>query len=417
MLIPGEIPKKEPTIRVGIVIPKDEIKETHVLLSDTESYEMETDKKHYPSCKNQRKISILLKDNKLFLPDLELETSIVSFIPHLSNDASHITLPNILAGRGFHWEKKITVKYWGKIEFFIIDGKLIVINELPLEQYLNCVSTSEMSAMCPPEFLKAQTIVARSWLLANIEQKHKDLGFDVCNDDCCQRYQGINNCNSNTISIVNDTYGEVLIFENNICDARYSKSCGGLTEKYENVWGGEPIPYLTSISDLNSKGVAYCDPEMIPEKSVKRYIGNVDENDKYFRWNYVVKQKELINTIQQTLQIRISKILELNPLDKGKSGRIIKLGVDYLNIKNEVQTLSINSEYEIRNILSKSFLFSSAFTVSKLNGDFLLEGKGWGHGVGLCQIGALGMAFSKKKVYDILGHYYPKSTIKTIYKV
>ena len=156
---------------------------------------------------------------------------------------------------------------------------------------------------------------------------------------------------------------------------------------------------------------------MIPEKSVKRYIGNVDENDKYFRWNYVVKQKELINTIQQTLQIRISKILELNPLDKGKSGRIIKLGVDYLNTKNEAQTLSIDSEYEIRNILSKSFLFSSAFTVSKLNGDFLLEGKGWGHGVGLCQIGALGMAFSKKKVYDILSHYYPKSTIKTIYKV
>ena len=415
MLIQGEIPKKEPIIRVGIILPQDNIKETSITLSDAESYEMETDKNHFPSCKNHKEISIIVKNNKIFIPEPALETSIVNFVPHIPDDLPNITFPKIIAGRGFHWEKKIKVKFWGKIEFSILEDKLIVINELPLERYLNCVSTSEMSSICPPDFLKAQTIVARSWLLANIEQKHNDLGFDICNDDCCQRYQGINNCNDYTISHISDTYGKVLMFEDKICDTRYSKSCGGITEKYENVWSGEPIPYLTSISDTNHRGVPYCDPQNIPEKSVKKYIGSVDENIEYFRWNYVVSQKHLIQSIKRKFKIKLIKVLELNPLKKGESGRIIELGIDYLNTKNETETLIIDSEYEIRNILSQSFLFSSAFEVTKQNKNFLLEGKGWGHGVGLCQIGALGMALSKHKTDQILSHYYPRSILKSIY--
>ena len=415
MLIPGEIPKKEPTIRVGIILPQDNIKETAIIFSDEESYEMETDKINFPSCKNQKEISIIIKNNKIFISNHELETSIVNFAPIIPEDLPNITLPNIVAGRGFHWEKNIEVKFWGKMEFSILDNKLIVINELPLEQYLNCVSTSEMSAICPPEFLKAQAIVARSWLLANIEQKHRELKFDICNDDCCQRYQGINNCNDNTISHISNTYGKVLMFEGQICDTRYSKSCGGITEKYENVWGGKPIPYLTSIKDTNHKGVPYCNPQNIPEKSVKKYIGSVDKDVEYFRWNYVVRQKTLVQSIKTKLQIEIIKVLALNPLNEGKSGRIIELGIDYLDKRNEPQTLIISSEYEIRNILSQSFLFSSAFKILKQNENFLLEGKGWGHGVGLCQIGALGMALSNHKTDHILDHYYPKSTLKSIY--
>ena len=415
MLIPGTIPKKEPMIRVGIILPQDNIKETSIKLSDVESYEMETDNDHFPSCKNHKEIFIILKNNKIFIPDLALETSVVNFAPHLPDELPNIALSNIVAGRGFHWEKNIEVKFWGKIEFSILDDKLMVINELPLERYLDCVSTSEMSSKCPPEFLKTQAIVARSWLLANIEQKHRDLGFDICNDDCCQRYQGINDCNDYTISHTSDTYGKVLTFEGHICDTRYSKSCGGITEKYENVWGGEPIPYLTSIRDTDHKGIPYCNPQHIPEKSVKKYIGSVDENIEYFRWNYIVSQKDLIQSINNKFEIELIKVLELNPLRKGESGRIIELGIDYLNMKNENKTLIINSEYEIRNILSESFLFSSAFNISKQNENFLLEGKGWGHGVGLCQIGALGMALSKYKVDKILSHYYPKSILKSIY--
>ena len=416
MLVPGKIPKKEPLIRVGIILPEDQIDQITITLSDIESYEMETDMMHYPSCKNHNKISIIVKDNELFVSSINLKTSKVVFSPHLSDDLPNITLPNIIAGRGFHWEKSIKVQYWGKIELSIIEGKLIVINELPLEQYLNCVTTSEMSPTCPPEFLMAQAIVARSWLLANSEQKHRDLGIDICNDDCCQRYQGINNCNESTIMHIKNTYGKVIIYDNKICDARYSKSCGGVTEDYDNVWAGSPVPYLTSIKDQNRNGNIYCDPQNIPNKSVKRYIGKVDTNDEYFRWEYIVKHENLINSIRKNFQIDINKILKLNPLHRGNSGRIIKLGIDYYDTKNQLQTLVIDSEYNIRNILSESFLFSSAFTVNEQNGDFILTGKGWGHGVGLCQIGALSMALSDKKAKEILNHYYPKTHLKTIYK-
>jgi len=415
MLIPGKIPNKEPLIRVGIILPEDQIDQTTVTLSDTESYEMETDMMHYPSCKNQKKITIIVKDNELFISSIKSKTSKVVFSPHLSDDLPHITLPNIVAGRGFHWQKSIRAQYWGRIELSILEGKLIVINELPLEQYLNCVATSEMSAACPPEFLMTQAIVARSWLLANIEQKHGDLGFDICNDDCCQRYQGINNCNDNTIMHINNTYGKVIIYDNKICDARYSKSCGGVTEDYDNVWSGDAVPYLISIKDQNRNGNIYCDPQNIPDKSVKRYIGKVDTNDDYFRWEYIVKHENLINSIKENFQVDIDKILKLNPFKRGKSGRIIKLGIDYYDTKDQEHTLIIDSEYNIRNILSESFLFSSAFTVNEQDGNFILNGKGWGHGVGLCQIGALSMALANKKAEEILSHYYPRTNLKTIY--
>ena len=133
-------------------------------------------------------------------------------------------IKEVVAGRGFHWEKVVDVKYWGSLEFTIAENNIMVINKLKLEDYLKCVATSEMSQHCPKEFLISQTIVARSWLLASSEQKHKSLGFDVCNDDCCQRYQGMGNCTIESIEAANDSHGKVLIFDDSICDARYSKS-------------------------------------------------------------------------------------------------------------------------------------------------------------------------------------------------
>ena len=340
----------------------------------------------------------------------------INIIPSIPDERPYITLFGLIAGRGFHWQKRINASFWGKIEFLVMDDKLIAINELPLEQYLQCVATSEMSAQCPSEFLKAQTIVARSWLLANIEQKHQHLGFDICNDDCCQRYQGMANTTDVSINSTNDTLGQVLIFNEQICDERYSKSCGGSTEKYENVWKGDPVPYLRSMPDINESGSAYCSPEIVSEDSLKFYIGDVDEKGKYFRWTYNLAQSELVSSIKEKCELTAINILELIPLKTGDSGRIIDLEKKYSDEAGKTQSVVIQSEYEIRNILCSSFLYSSAFTIAKKSDDFFqLYGKGWGHGVGMCQIGALGRAFANHDHVSILKHYYPGAELKTIY--
>jgi SpoIID/LytB domain protein len=241
------------------------------------------------------------------------------------------------------------------------------------------------------------------------------LGFDICNDDCCQRYQGILNTTKKSNKVSELTFGQVITFDNKICDARYSKSCGGTTENFENVWDGNKIPYLSSIKDENSKGIAYCSADIVPEPSIKTFIGNIDEDGKYYRWNYKINHKDLIHSIKINIGLDVKKILEINPTKIGASGRIINLVIEFLNIDNKTENIKIISEYKIRKILSPSFLYSSAFTVNKIKDEFILEGKGWGHGVGLCQIGALGMALSKKKVKSILSHYYPGTEINTIY--
>ena len=415
MLIHNSIPSKQPIINVGIIIPEDNIKNINIILSDSQSYEIVTNENYFPSCKNKSIIKIELKNNKLHLKKLELITSKISLIPIINDDSCNVTIPHVNAGRGFHWQKKITASYWGEITFSILDGRLIAINKLKIEDYLKCVATSEMSGECPPELLKAQSIVARSWLLANKEQKHKALNFDVCNDDCCQRYQGINNINKLSNACIEKTFGQVLIHDNKICDARYSKSCGGKTEKYENVWGGRPIPYLDSIKDVNDSEIEYCNPKILNNISIKKYIGNVDEDSEYFRWTYIVIQKEIIKNLNLKYNILAKKVTNLIPEKIGESGRILELIFIYLDMFDNSQTLSIKSEYKIRDVLSKKFLFSSAFTITRDNSDFILNGKGWGHGVGLCQIGALGMAISNKKNECILKHYYPHSSLKKIY--
>ena len=416
MLTPGLIPNKEPMIRVGIILPEDDIISLHISFSDAQCYEIETSDHLYPTCKNTDQLSFNLVDGNLVIPELKIEDTIIKIIPFIPDENPSTTLDGITAGRGFHWEKKIIASYWGTLEFTVIDGKLMAVNELPLEQYLKCVATSEMSAQCPSEFLKAQTIVARSWFLANIEQKHRHLGFDICNDDCCQRYQGMANCSEASIQSADDTFGQVIVHDDKICDARYSKSCGGITENFENVWAGDSIPYLVSIKDVNNSGVAFCSPEIVPEESLKKYMGNVDEKGQYYRWRYEATQGELIQSLKDKRNIESAKIVHLIPERIGDSGRIINLRIEYKDFQNNLESIGIHSEYEIRDIISPSFLFSSAFTIQKNEkGNFILHGKGWGHGVGLCQIGALGMAISGKSSEEILDHYYSISKLKRIY--
>ncbi|MBN4080916.1 SpoIID/LytB domain-containing protein [Caldithrix abyssi] len=416
MLKPGIIPKTDPPIRVGIILPDDEISSLKISFSEPQCYEIETNHRVNPSCKNKDQLSVQFTDGRLVIPELGFESSEISILPAIPDENPFIRMEGIPAGRGFHWEKKIKASFWGKIEFKVFNGKMVAINELPLEQYLKCVATSEMSAKCPPEFLKAQTIVARSWLLANIEQKHRHLGFDVCNDDCCQRYQGMANCSEASIQSADDTFGQVIMFDNQICDTRYSKSCGGVTERFENVWDGEPIPYLTSGKDSDESGIVYCSPDIVPEESLKTYIGNVDEKGLYYRWTYETTQEELIESLKDKRNVVVTEILKLIPGKIGDSGRIIDLRIEFLGLKKESQSIIIHSEYEIRNIMSPAFLYSSAFTIqNNEDGSFTLHGCGWGHGVGLCQIGALGMAFSNYSTEQILKHYYPCTELKTLY--
>ena len=416
MLTPGLIPNKEPMIRVGIILPEDDIISLHISFSDAQCYEIETSDHLYPTCKNTDQLSFNLVDGNLVIPELKIEDTIIKIIPFIPDENPSTTLDGITAGRGFHWEKKIIASYWGTLEFTVIDGKLMAVNELPLEQYLKCVATSEMSAQCPSEFLKAQTIVARSWLLANIEQKHCHLGFDICNDDCCQRYQGMAHCTDVSIKNADITFGQVIMFDEKICDARYSKSCGGITENFDNVWMGESIPYLVSIVDNDAKGTAFCSPEIVLEESLQNYIGNVDEKGQYFRWEFEATQYELIQSLKNKQNVAAAEIVQLIPETIGYSDRIIDLRIEYKDFQNNLESIGIHSEYEIRDIISPSFLFSSAFTIQKNEkGNFILHGKGWGHGVGLCQIGALGMAISGKSSEEILDHYYSISKLKRIY--
>ena len=409
------LPSKEPTIKVGIILPVDKMSKVDIVLSDNDNFEIETAEKLYPSCKNFKKLSIMITESGLRLDELSCISTKISIKPITASENTFITLKNVIAGRGFHWQKKIDVKYWGKIDFIVKEKNLLAINEVKLEDYLKCVATSEMSQNCPSEFLISQTIVARSWILANIEQKHKDLNFDVCNDDCCQRYQGLNNCSAESIEAANNSYGKVLIYGNQICDTRYSKSCGGITENFENVWENKRVPYLRSVKDCNHLNKDYCNPDLYPDSSISDYIGSVDEDHEYYRWKFEVDNAFIITSLNEKYKIDATQLIDIKPINKGPSGRIYQLDVIFLDKHGIEKSIVINSEYKIRDLMSKSFLFSSSFSVKKDGEKFILHGKGWGHGVGLCQIGALGMSLSNKKSIQILSHYFPKTEVRKIY--
>ena len=415
MILKNNFSSKDPEITVGIVMPSDNASNLELVLSESDLFELETDNKIYPSCKSLTELSIVIKHDKLHLPELNVSSQVISLIPTIDSHDAHLMIKNVKAGRGFHWEKELNLKYWGKHEFSIVNGSMIVKNILKLEDYLKCVATSEMSQHCPTEFLISQTIVARSWLLASAEKKHLDLKIDACNDDCCQLYQGMSNCTSESIKAADLSYGKVLTYDDEICDARYSKSCGGITESYENVWQGSRIPYLTSVDDNDLNGVDFCNPQFLDNTSISKYIGSVDEDDDYYRWIHQVDQKTLIENLLTRFNLSAKRVKDILPVKKGDSDRIYQLDVIFIDNKNEEQCVTIETEYAIRDFLSNSFLFSSAFSIQRNDTGFSLKGKGWGHGVGLCQIGALGMALKGKSYNDILNHYYPGTKIIEMY--
>ena len=417
MLIKGKIPDKEPIISVGLVLPIDK-QGTIIINNDKEQ------KKYLFEAKNNHLLINGEKSGNIQLHGSPIDTS--------------FTLDPIPAGRGFHWEKKITIQVIGSLEISNINGSLFIVNQIRLESYLMCVATSEMSGECPLALLEAQTIAARSWLLAAAEQKHLDLGLDACNDDCCQRYQGTGNLSKKARLAANTTKGKFLIFDDMICDTRYSKCCGGVSENNENVWPSEPKPYLRGIFDGKGKNIptlerddhflkwlkrdhdCYCGNNYVRREDLKKYLGKVDENGNYFRWEFTYTQHELIKIVNNKTGKSFQSIVSLKPLKRGYSGRITQLEISG-EVNGKAHTILLENEYEIRRVLHPEFLYSSAFSINANSGinsssdKITLIGAGWGHGVGLCQIGSLGMALSGKSSKDILEHYFLSATIKKLY--
>jgi len=439
MLVPGVIPEKEPLLRVGIILPEDKQNALSLEISDLHSTAILINNTQTVSV-SDKKIEISVKETGIELKGQKGVGSVKTLKLIQNNNDGFILVEPVIAGRGFHWAKQIGVKLPYTVEISIVDNSLLLVNELPLEFYLACVATSEMGAECPETFIEAQTIVARSWMLANFEQKHVNLGLDACNDDCCQRYQGINNLTAQSKAGAMNTRGRVLMYDSKICDARYSKSCGGIMEKFENLWEGKALPYMQNIPDaeekfdvdlkkeqemkkwVNSVPHTFCSPHYIPENQLKKYLGNVDEEGKYFRWTIRTLQQELVENINEKLNLNVKAVLSLIPLERAGSGRMLELEIKYIDSNDNPRSVIIEKDYEVRRVLHKMFLFSSAIIIEEVKregsdypDEFIFKGAGWGHGAGLCQIGALGMALNGYKTKNIVYHYYPGSKLKKLY--
>ena len=315
-------------------------------------------------------------------------------------------LKNVRIGIGFHWDRKEDQEFAGTLEIkptpnpSLEGGEpwQVAINTIDLEDYLCSVISSEMNANSPMELLKAHAVISRSWAIRAIEKPNHE-GYDVCADDHCQRYEGLRRMNERAVEAVQATRGQVLMFGDEICDCRYYKCCGGKTEIWRTCWEDIDVPYIQSVK---------CDYCKNPSPKVLRLILNdYDQETKDFRdWKVSYTDEELDAIIAEKSGIDFGEIVDLVPLHRGASGRI-----DSLKIVGTKHTEVIGKELKIRYWLSKSCLYSSWFEVTHKNGIWTLNGHGWGHGAGLCQIGAAVMASEGMKYEEILSYYYVGSRL------
>lgn len=442
---------KEPLLSVGIVSSKEinfELYGDFIVegfkktFSGRFSAELKNDK---IACKSD-------KDN------LEISNEI-TFTPGDKVTDSFL-VKKVLIGKNFHWERKENQRFTGSIKLVRDKNNIWVINILPLEEYLKSVISSEMSAKSSKHLLMAHSIISRSWLLSQLDKQEQEKEnnklsiengdeiikwytkdehtlFDVCADDHCQRYQGITKVSTEIAKqAVEQTKGIVLVSNNKVCDARYSKSCGGISEAFENVWEPVRYDYLTSITDYKFESEIF-NTDFSSENNARKWIlGNPpafcntkderilsqvlldfdQETTDFFRWKVEYTQEQISELIKRKSQIDFGDIVDLIPVERGDSARLIKL-----KIAGSKKSLTIGKELEIRRILSESHLYSSAIVIDKENIEnkipqkFIIYGAGWGHGVGLCQIGAAVMAFNGYKFDEILLHYFRGALLKKIY--
>lgn len=380
-----------------------------------------------------------------------------------ANDEVSFWLEDVTIGVNFHWERKENQRFKGALKLIVENGKITPINILGVEDYLLSVISSEMSATASLELLKAHAVISRSWLLAQIDKNKRivdageqysavektsddemikwydredHINFDVCADDHCQRYQGITRASTPEVAkAIEATRGQVLMDGENLCDARFSKCCGGVYEEFENCW--EPVHYdylaarrdgenETDFPDLtieeNAREWILTRPEAHCNTSdaeiLSQVLNNYDqETTDFYRWEVTYTQEEITKLVKERSGMDYGNIVDLEPIARGTSGRLYKLKVVGTN-----KTLTIGKELEIRRTLSPSHLYSSAFVVEKGENDanglpstFTLKGAGWGHGVGLCQIGAAVMGAKGYNYKEILLHYFVDAEIKELY--
>lgn len=378
---------------------------------------------------------------------------------HEESDA--FELLNVTIGINFHWERKEDQRFMGALKIIVENEKLTGINVIHVEDYLTSVISSEMSATASLELLKAHAVISRSWLLAQIHKnkaitasqslysaftqtdqelirwydREDHTHFDVCADDHCQRYQGITRASTEMVrQAIAATRGQVLMWEGNICDARFSKCCGGAFEEFQYCWEGIKHPYLSKQRDsktgsglpdlrveseadqwIRTSPESFCNTK--DKKILSQVLNNYDqETTDFYRWKIEYKQDELSELILKRSGMDYGQILDLIPVERGTSGRLVKL-----KIRGSKRTMTIGKELEIRRTLSTSHLYSSAFVIDKADivddvpGRFILTGAGWGHGVGLCQIGAAVMGEQGYPYDTILLHYYIGATIDKLY--
>lgn len=445
--------KNQPVLQVGI-------------MSDQKiEFNLETGYHHGGTLLATGEYTVELKGRNIILQGddiLIISDEKIVLLPNFRTNS--FLLRNVTIGINFHWEQKEDQRFTGGILFIPEEGKIRVINTVHLEDYLKSVISSEMSATSSPELLKAHSVISRSWLLAQMEKRRQissegsgyqtscvteeeiirwydredHTGFDVCADDHCQRYQGITKIiSAEALEAVGATAGQVLTYGGEICDARFSKCCGGISEQFDKVW--EPVfkPYLTPVTDKEPLGhdpVADLTVEELAEAWIKgapdafchtldsRVLAQVlpgfdQKTTDFFRWKVTYAQEEMSELISRRSGIDFGSILRLEPVLRGASGRLLKL-----RIIGTKKRLVVGKELEIRKWLSPTHLYSSAFIVEygkEENGiptSFTLMGAGWGHGVGLCQIGAAVMGEMGYSYREILSHYFRHTTLETIYQ-
>jgi len=433
-----QVTQQQPRIRVGIIADRE------IRFCLNESY---TDGRNF--FEGEMKISAnggKLNWNGILIDSLTLKPT---------EHGSTFTLHDVTIGIGFHWERKEEQTFSGQLKFIVEDGLVRAINILPVEDYLTSVISSEMKPTATKEFLKAHAVISRSWVLAQLRSPYHKADaatpvtndhilnriikwydhdqhtlFDVCADDHCQRYQGRTRIISAAAeTAVKETFGQTLTFDGHLCDARFSKCCGGITEQFETCWQDEHKPYLVALRDSSINEGAL--PDLCIEENAREWIlqepksfcnsadGNILseslngydlETPDYYRWTVEYTTAQVSDIFRRKSGLDIGDIVDMRPIKRGPSGRIYEL-----DIEGTKQTVTIGKELEIRRTLSESHLFSSAFVVEKTPEGFTLKGAGWGHGVGLCQIGAAVMASKGYTYREILQHYYPGTTLGRFY--
>jgi stage II sporulation protein D len=443
---------KQPILNVGI------------MTGTTINFVLETNYHHNNNMLAQGMYNLTLKGSKFILQGegiLIITEDEIALIPIFRTNS--FLLKGVTIGIQFHWEQNEDQRFTGGLRFIRENGSIRVVNTIHLEDYLKSVISSEMSGTSSAELLKAHAVISRSWLLAQIEKKkaleskpasfnantiaedeitrwydrEDHAGFDVCADDHCQRYHGITKIiSSQVVEAVNDTKGEVLEVDNEICDARFSKCCGGISESFENNWEPTPKSYLTAVADTTPLANA-PETDLRIETEAQKWIASAPKafcntTDKailsqilpdfdqrttdFFRWQVEYPADELSAMIREKSGFDFGKILSFEPLERGFSGRIIRL-----KINGTQKSMIVGKELEIRKWLSPSHLYSSAFivscadTVDGIPGRFILTGAGWGHGTGLCQIGAAVMGEKGYSYKQILTHYFRNTVLNRIY--